>query len=203
MKAHWVRRSKTIQNLDYNILPEGELLLVNFDAKSISRKVANADYYSGGNSQASIGYHTNETGGTFLRLSYFLGPKVWWRYANVELIFPAPIDARKYTHLRFGMKGSGYPVRVKLLLFNFEGYDYHGFTVGDTSKEWKEYSIAFEDFRQEGFGTIQPLELTIVKGVQFQTASGREGESGWFDIDDIYFVNANHSSELKEKVGLK
>ena len=190
-KVEWIKRSESIQNVKYSVLPDDQLLLANFDAPSITRKMANADFYNGGDSHATISYDTNAKNGRFLHFKYFLGPKVWWRYANVELVFPAPIDARKYTHLRFKVKGSEYPMRVKLIMFNFEGFDYHGFTLPPTPKDWQETSISFTDLKQEGWGARQKLQLSSIRAIQFQTASARSGETGWFEIDDVYFVNAD------------
>lgn len=193
----WVKRSELIQNLNYSALPDDELLLADFDSDSIVKKNVNVNHNKGENDMAYISYQSNKNNGRFIRFSYSLNPKLNRLYASVKLSFPTPIDARKYTHLRFKIRTSDSPVRVKLLTFDAEPDDHRGFFLPSTYNKWKEQTILLRDLEQEYLVDRKPFDLSLIRAIQFQAAANNNDISvgnvipGWIEIDDIYFINPN------------
>ncbi len=123
--------------------------------------------------------------GYALHFDYILGDRFKYRYAILDDDFKIPLNCKKYKSISFYLRGSGNKIRIKLWSANIEGWDWHGYTIAHTPEKWTKYSIPFLVFKQEGWGKRQKLDLSVLKKIDFQTASMKNGEKGWFEIDDI------------------
>jgi len=173
-----------------------EMVYEDFDGGGIGTSWANFDDRLNNGNSYSTQFSITGYSGSGVRLQYQLGPDYVSRYAFLSIV--SPVDISKYNAVQFKMKGSGNKVRVILRADTFQNsnapspssYDDYGYVIGNSSSSWKEYTIFFKDFVQEGWGAKFNLDDILVNfdRIQFKAASMISGETGFFDVDDVKFV---------------
>ncbi len=130
-----------------------------------------------------------EEGNKYLHFEYYLGPDCPWRYVGVKKV-NINMDVSAYSGISIKIRGSGSKLRINLNTAGVTDWDYHGYVITNTPLNWQLYIIKFSEFKRTGFGTgeNQYLDLTQLREIEFKADSGIAGEYGWFDIDDIKFV---------------
>ncbi len=190
--------------LDFRYVKNNQIIIDDFEDGDMVDKCngiwyAQNDAANKGNSWCKIELVRGVSNkGYSIKFSYKLGDRFKYRYAILDDNFKIPLDCSKYKSISFYLRGSGNKMRVKLWSANVEGWDWHGYTISRTPKEWKKYTIPFAVFKQEGWGKRQKLDLSLLKKIDFQTASMQSGEEGWFEIDNITIT-----TEVDEKYKFK
>ncbi len=113
-------------------------------------------------------------------------------------------------YIKFHIKGSGHPIQVVLVIKNEDELAYNNFVyrIVHPPSDWQEYKVPFGAFERENYGTNsdwgtygspnngggRPYNmprihaLSNIKSILFTTKSESYGESGWFAVDNISFV---------------
>ncbi len=177
-----------------------QLALENFDKEGFELIQLGAmweavdDSVNGGNSKArlSLGEYGNKK---TLRLDYELGAAYKYRYAMAHLTFLNPVDLSKYKWISISIRGSADKLKFHFGTFNVEDYDYHGYALRFTTRDWKEYRLPINSLKQEGWGKKAVLDFEKIKTIQFQTASMMPGEKGWIEIGKIVLESGDKKKE--------
>jgi hypothetical protein len=157
---------------------------------------AEDDSPNGGNSSAHV--ETAEGRGnlkTAVRLDYSLGGNYEYRYAIAGLKYPGVQDRSRYKGIRFWAKGSGSKIEFDLCMNSILDYDYHGYTITETTNDWKEYILPFTTFKQSGWGKKVAFDPSLVDKIQFKSVSMKDGEEGFIVVDGIEFMTQSVFTE--------
>ncbi len=102
----------------------------------------------------------------------------------------ASVDVSAYDGLSFRLKGTPGSYIVQLATAAVSDFDYYN-TYVQLDEQWRTFRIAFESFRQEGFGAPETWTGTDVIHIAFYANS-----SGpfLFGIDDVAFYSASESA---------
>lgn len=159
------------------------------------------DSWNHGNSVCQLKLGEGQgSGESSMRFEYKLGQGYQYRYAITKVEFAKPLDLSAYKTIKFWVRGSGNKLRLHVCSENVKDYDYHEYYIPATPKEWRQYKVPFEIFKQEGWGKNQALDLAKVVKLQFQTGSMVAGEDGWFEVDNISFIKNYETTEVQCKV---
>lgn len=197
-------------NEDFNFAVKGdEFVLADFEGM-LSDAFGNfwsgqSDKWNGGDSAYEVTLVKTKASGknksrSNLKFTYELGPSYEYRYALLKDEMQEPIDISAYKTMKFRMRGSGHKIKLHLCTANVEDFDFYEYLIDPSPKEWREYRILFESFKQEGWGKPKPLDLTKLNKIQFQAGSMKAGEAGWFELDDISFSKSSETGMRKFSV---
>lgn len=105
-----------------------------------------------------------------------------------------PYDGSGFTGIGFMARGT--PVRLKVLVEAIvptatggtcesatDCEDAHGKIIPLT-EDWAQYTVPFDELRQEGWGTAAEFDVGTLMAVQFQVSANTDFD---FDIDDVFF----------------
>lgn len=147
----------------------------------------------GGNSTGrfELAYGVDKTTRTAVRFAYSLGGNYEYRYAMLNYGYNEPRDLSPYRTLRFWLKGSGNKLRVQFCTLAVTDYDFHGYDISETPKEWKLYEVPFAALKQGGWGRRAGFSAAGVEKIQFKAASMIEDEKGYFALDRVEFTTSS------------
>ena len=139
-----------------------------------------------------------------IRHEYTLGSNYIYRNTFEQLSFGTNRDFwNGFVSLNFKIRGSGHSLRIKFATpATIANYNYYGYTISSTPGTWTEYSINLSDLQQEDWGpgsfsnteSHRKNSIQLVSELQFVANSQIVGETGWFEIDDVYFKSVNVSN---------
>ncbi len=172
---------------DYIVAGE-EWIFEDFNSGAGSWKTFD-DSPNGGNSTATFSILSKSSSDYYMHCEYTLGPNFSDRYAGVQ-ITGLDIDISKYKGIMFELRGSGHMFRINVRTANIIGdWDFYGYTINSTTSNWKLYIIPFSEFERSGFGAPSlSFDLEHFEGIELKSESRISGEQGWFDSDNIKFV---------------
>ncbi|MCP4350014.1 MAG: hypothetical protein GY795_31430 [Desulfobacterales bacterium] len=105
---------------------------------------------------------------------------------------------KNWVALSFYVKGDGHEMTVILNSGNITDWDDYSYKIETTLEEWRRYIVRFKDFHQEGFGIPvgRAEALEKIKAVQFKASSKTDGETGWFQVDEIVILGNVNEYDL-------
>ncbi|OGI11025.1 MAG: hypothetical protein A2Y40_00065 [Candidatus Margulisbacteria bacterium GWF2_35_9] len=128
------------------------------------------------------------------RVDYTLGGAYQYRFAGLGADVTAntaELNMSQYTGVEFFVKGNGKQLSVVLKSGEVVDDDDFTYTINSTPGSWTKYTIAFTDFAQAGWGSSKSIAnvLNKMKAIQFKASSQASGETGWYRVDEINFIN--------------
>lgn len=124
-----------------------------------------------------------------MELDYILKEKYQYRNVIGAIMFGQVQDWSKSNSLKFWLKGSGHKLRVVLVTPEVKDYDFYGFVLDATPLEWKEISIPFSAFKQEGWGKPTAFNPSQILEIDLKAASAQKDEKGFFLVDEFRVIN--------------
>lgn len=198
-------------------LLSADLLIDDFEDANFTDKLGGVwqavdDSGNGGNSTCTHKL-TNGQGGSLkaIRHEYTLGPNYTYRYTFEQDVYGSDKDFwTGYTNLHFWIRGSGHSVRIKFATpTTINNYNYYGYTINPTPGVWTEYSIPFTNFMQEDWGpgsysntpSHRERSFKAVREIQFVANSQINGETGWFEIDNVSLLGPGPGTGTNCQIG--
>lgn len=169
------------------VVPEKKSVLWDFDSTGTESMALAllSDMDNGGSTAAEIS-SGESSGGKTGKLSYKLhqGGYEWAPYATLFLHPKSgTLDCSKYRALQFRHRGCGMTFSVNMSAV--KDYAYHETKI-DPSGEWRTVTVVLDrDLNQPDWaGTVLPFDAGALQGLSWM-ASGKSGEYGSFEIDDV------------------